>query len=54
MGVVVSDVPEEGVDGGKLEGAEVLGEVKIRLVGVGVIAHRDAVVCQCLGGLLNV
>ena len=52
--VVVSNVLEGGVDGGKLEGAAVLGEVTLCLVGGVVLAHRDAVVSQCLGGLLNV
>ena len=54
MDVVVSDVPEDGVDSGKLEEAAVLGEVTICLDGGGVLAHRDAVVRQCLGGILNV
>ena len=54
MDIVVSDVPEVGVDGGELEGMEVLREVTIHLVGGGFLADRDAVVCRHLGGLLNV
>ena len=54
MDVVVSDVSEVGVDSGELKGEVVLGEVAIRLVGGGVISHRNAEVRRCLGGLLNV
>ena len=53
MGVVVSDVPEDGVDGGELEVAAVVGELKVRLVGGRVLANRNVVVRQRLGGLLN-
>ena len=52
--VVVYDVHKGGVNGGKLEGLEVLVEVTIRLVGGGVFAHRGAMVCRRLGGLLSV
>ena len=37
-----------------MEGAAVLGEVTILLVGGGVLTDRDAMVCQLLGDLLNV
>ena len=54
MGVVVSDVPEDGVDGGELEVAAVVRELKVRLVGGRVPANRNVVVRQRLGGLLNI
>ena len=54
MDVVLSNSPEDGVDGGKLEGAAVLGEVTIHLVDGRFLAHYDAVVRQLLGGLLSV
>ena len=41
----LTDVPEEGVDDNKLEGAGVLGEVTTRLVGGGVLSHCDNMVC---------
>ena len=53
MGVVVSDVPEDGVDGGELEVAAVVGELKVRVVGGRVLANRNVVVRQRLGGLLD-
>ena len=54
MDVVVSDVPEDGVDGGELEGAVVLREVTIRLIGGVVLPHRNAVFRQRTGVLVNV
>ena len=54
MDVVVSDFSEDGVDSGESEGATVLGEATIRLVGDRVLTQRNALVCQRLGGLLNV
>ena len=52
--IIAANVPKVGVGGIELEGATVLGELILHLVGVGVLADRNAVVCQCLGGLLNV
>ena len=45
MYIIISDVPEGGVDSGELEAAAVLGEVTTRLVGGGVLSDRDTVVC---------
>ena len=45
MDIIVSNTPEGGFDNGELEGAAVLGEVIIRLVGGGVLTDRNAVVC---------
>ena len=50
---IVSNVPEGGVDFGELEGAAVLVEVTMRMVGEEVLAHCNSVVCLRLGGLLN-
>ena len=47
--IIVADVTEGGVDGGELEGATVLREVTICLVGGGDLADRDTVVRQHLG-----
>ena len=46
VGIIVANVTEGDVDDGKLEGATVLGEVTMRLVGGGVLADRDTVVHQ--------
>ena len=54
MDIVVSDVPEGGVDSSKLDGAAFLREVTIRLVGDRIPADRNAVVRRRLGGLLSV
>ena len=45
MDIIISDVPEGGVDSGELEAAAVLGEVTTRLVGGGVLSHCDNMVC---------
>ena len=45
MDIVVSNIPEGGVDGGELEGAALIIEVTIQLLGEGFISDHDAVVC---------
>ena len=45
MNIIVFDVPEGGVDSGELEGAAVLIEVTVCLVGDRVLTDRDTVVC---------
>ena len=54
VNVVVANVSEGGVDGGKLEGADVLQEVAVGLVCSGVLADRNSVVRQWMGLLLDV